>query len=124
MSSVTASLSLSVIPQPQKVKHIQMTASAAQTACTTKKEAESQYKVTIKQATTVYAREREKTDGKLAHHVVNLIAKEFKVNFSARTIQRKVKNGDIGTSPVQRGPKGGIPENHYRNLLMAFESFI
>ncbi len=101
-----------------------MTASAAQTARTAKKEAESQYKVAIKQATTVYAREKEKTDGKLAQHVVNLIAKEFKVNLSARTIQRKVKNGEIGTTPVQCSPQGGIPENHYRNLLMAFESFV
>ena len=67
---------------------------------------------------------KKKTDGKLVQYVVNLIQKEFRVNLYARTIQRKVKNGEIGTSPVQRGPKGGIPENHYRNLLMAFESFI
>jgi hypothetical protein len=99
------------------VKRIQMAASAAQTAHTAKKEAESQYKVAIKQATTVYARDKEKTDGKLAQHVVNLIAKEFKVNLSARTIQMKVKNGEISTSPVRRGPKGGIPEYHYTGIF-------
>jgi hypothetical protein len=101
-----------------------MTASVAQTARTARKEAESKYKVAIKQATTVYARENKKTDGKLAQHVVNLIAKEFRINLSARTIQSKVKNGETGTSPVQRGPKEGIPESYYRNLLMAVESFI
>ena len=56
--------------------------------------------------------------------MVYLIAKEFKVNLNARTIQRKAKTGDIGTSPVQHGPKGSIPELlHYKNLGMAFESY-
>jgi hypothetical protein len=95
---VTASLS--VISQPQKVTCIPMTASAAQTARTARKEAESNYKVAIKRATTIYTREKEKTHGNVAQHVVNLITKEFKVNLSARTIQRKVMNGEIGTSPV------------------------
>jgi hypothetical protein len=35
-----------------------------------------------------------------------------------------VKDGKIGSSPMQRGPKGRIPEIHYKNLLMAFESFV
>ena len=68
--------------------------------------------------------EKEKTDGKLVQYVVDLIQKKFRVNLSAITIQRRVKNGEIGTSPVWRGPKGSIPEIHYRNLLMEFESFV
>jgi hypothetical protein len=39
-------------------------------------------------------------------------------------IQKKVKEGEIGCSPLRRGPKGNIPELHYKNLCTAFESFV
>ena len=123
LSSVTASAE-SVTAPPQNVNRVRMTASAAQTMRAAKKMASESHKIAMKHATTVYAREKEKTDGKSAQYVVDLIQKEFKVNLSARTIQRKVKNGEIGTSPVRHGPKGSIPEFHYKNLLMAFESFV
>jgi hypothetical protein len=37
---------------------------------------------------------------------------------------KKVKEGEIGCSPLRRGPKGNIPELHYKNLCTAFESFV
>jgi hypothetical protein len=41
-----------------------------------------------------------------------------------RTIQKKVKEDEIGCSPLRRGPKGNIPELHFKNLCTAFESFV
>ncbi len=35
-----------------------------------------------------------------------------------------MNNGNIGTSPIRRDPKRNIPERHYRNLLVTFESFV
>jgi hypothetical protein len=123
LSSVTNSMSIT--SPPKKVKSIRKTASAAQTARAARIEKANQYKIAFKQATNVYAREKEKEKGGMsAQSVVELIAKEFKVNLSARTIQRKVKTGDIGTSPVQCGPKGSILELHYKNIVMAFESHV
>ena len=78
LSSVTVSAE-SVTAPPQKVKHVRMTASAAQTVRPAKKVAADTHKIAIKHATTVYAREKEKTDGKSAQYVVDLIKKEFKV---------------------------------------------
>ncbi len=41
-----------------------------------------------------------------------------------RTIQKKVKEGKIGCSPLRRGPKGNIPELHCKNLCAEYESFV
>jgi len=38
--------------------------------------------------------------------------------------QKKVKAGKIGCSPLRCGPKGNIPELHYKNLCAAYESFV
>jgi hypothetical protein len=59
-----------------------------------------------------------------ASSVSKMIKKEFNVHITPRTIQRKVKNGNIGTLPIRRGLKGNIPKRHYRNLLVAFKSFV
>jgi hypothetical protein len=56
--------------------------------------------------------------------VMELINNQFNQIITAQTIQQNVKDGRIGSSPMQPGPKGGIPEIHYKNLLMAFESFV
>jgi hypothetical protein len=123
LSSVTASAE-DVTAPPPKVNHVRMTASAAQSVRAAKKMAADTHKIAMKHATTVYAREKDKTDSKSAQYVVDLIEKEFKVSLSARTIQRNAKNGEIGTSSVCRGPKGSIPGMHNKNLLMAFELFV
>ena len=79
----------------------------------------------FKHATVVYATEKAKgKDGMSARSTAELVSKLFKVSISARSIQKKVKEGNIGTSPLRRGPKGNIPELHFRNLCIAFESFI
>ena len=94
-----------------------MTVSTAQTACTVRKEKANQYKMAFKHAINVCVREKEKEKGRMsAQPVAEFIAKEFNVNLSARTIQRKVESGEIFTSPVRCGPKGSITELHYRNI--------
>jgi hypothetical protein len=52
------------------------------------------------------------------------VKEAFQVDLCPRTIQKKVASGDIGISPVRKGPKGIIDELHYKNLCMAAESYV
>ena len=65
LSSVTASAK-DVTAPPPKVNRVRMTASAAQSVRAAKKMAADTHKIAMKHATTVYAREKDKTDGKPA----------------------------------------------------------
>jgi hypothetical protein len=78
----------------------------------------------FKRATIMYSRQREKPDGMSAREVVNLIERDSGIKLSERSIQQKVRDGNIGTSPLRRGPKGFIPDRHYQNLCIAYESFV
>ena len=83
------------------------------------------YKHTFKRATITYAREKEKGKGGLsAKEVCRLIKEVFNVNLCPRTIQKKVKSGDIGLSPLRSGPKGMMDELHFKNLCIAAESYV
>ena len=59
-----------------------------------------------------------------AQDVSDLIKTEFDEIITSQTIPQNVKNGQVVTSLVQRGPKGSIQEIHYKNLLMAYETFV
>jgi hypothetical protein len=60
------------------------------------------YSTAFKHATVVYATEKAKgKDGMSARSTVELISKQFKVSISAQSIQQKVKEGNIGTSPLR-----------------------
>ena len=59
-----------------------------------------------------------------ARAVVDTIEKDTGVRLCVRTNQKKVSAGNIGTSPLQRGPKGCIPDLHYLSLCLAYESFV
>ena len=111
-------------PPQTKVKRVRMTAHGAQTVRQARNEKLSNYKIAFKHATTVYSREKEKKGGMSAQDVSDVIKNQFKESITARTIQQNVKNGQVGSSLVRRGPKGSIPEIHYKNFLMAFKSFI
>jgi hypothetical protein len=67
----------------------------------------------------MYAREQEKDDGMSAQAAVDTIEKDTGVRLCVRTIQKKVRAGNIGTSPLQQGPKGHIPDFHYHSLCLA-----
>jgi hypothetical protein len=56
-------------------------------------------------------------DGLLAKGVCTLIKKAFKVDLCPRTIQKKVKSGDTGISPLRRGPKGMMDKLHLKKSL-------
>jgi hypothetical protein len=71
----------------------------------------------------VYVREKGKDDGMPARIVADLISNDCGISLCPRTIQKKVKAGNIRYSPLRRGPKGNIPEPHYKNLCAAYESF-
>ena len=83
-----------------KVKRVRVTAHGAQTVCQARNEKLSNYKIAFKHATAVYSREKENKGGLLAQDVSDLIKNQFKESISARTIQRNVKNGQVGSSPV------------------------
>ena len=51
-----------------------------------------------------------------------LIENDTGVKVSGRTIQDEVKNRNVGTSPLRRGPEGHIPDHSYRDLCLAYES--
>jgi len=45
-----------------------------------------------------------------------LIRNDCGISLCPRTIQKKVKAGKTGCWPLRSGPKGNIPELHYKNL--------
>jgi hypothetical protein len=55
----------------------------------------------FKRATIMYARQREKPDGMSAREVVNLVERDLGIKLSQCSIQKKVKDGNIGTSPLR-----------------------
>jgi hypothetical protein len=56
--------------------------------------------------------------------VTELIKNEFKVELCTRSVRKYMKKGCIGVLPQRRGPKGKIDKCHYKNLCLAFDSFV
>ena len=70
----------------------------------------------------MYDRERKKTKGGMsARAVAELIEEDSGVKISVRSIQKQVKEGNTGVSPLRRGPKGNIPDRSYQDLCLAYE---
>ena len=61
----------------KEVKHIRMTAYAAQTAWLTQNKKQAKYKIAFKYATMVYSREKEKTGGMSTRDVSAFIIFQF-----------------------------------------------
>ena len=106
-----------------EIKRIRMPTRMAQIQRASNQQQKLKINSAFKRATTMYNRERQKDDGLSARAVVECIEKDTGVKISIRTIQKKIKAGDVGTSPLRRGPKGNIPDHLYRNLCIAYESF-
>ena len=134
-SSVTVSLSDIFVPGEEKddpndsilvgpPKRVQMTGSQQQVVLNKRKKKQNVYNRAFKRATIFYVKEKSKKGGKLARQVSEMAKREFSVDISARTIQDAVYKDHIGVSPLQRGPRGAIPDVHYKNLCIAFESFL
>ena len=112
-------------PAAVPVKKPRATVTATQLRQAEAAQKKKEHNAAFKRATIMYDLERKKGDGGMsARAVVELIRLDTHVQLCARTIQKKVKEGEIGVSPIRRGPKGNIPERHYTNLCMAFKSFV
>jgi hypothetical protein len=107
-----------------KAPCIRMSVKSAQLHCVIAVKEKRQYNQAFKCATVIYDCERKKPDRMSAQTVVNLIKNEFGVQLSKQTIQQKVKDCNVGTSPLRQGPKGNIPKHHYHNLCMAYKLFL
>jgi hypothetical protein len=131
LSSVTVSLSDVIVPGEDDdpslhgpPKRVRLTACQKQNVLNERKKKERVYNRAFKRATICYAREKGKKGGKSAREVCEMARREFSVDLSPRTIQDAVSKGRIGVSPLRRGPRGSIPDVHYKNLCIAFESFL
>ena len=128
ISSITMSAdSVITCCAPAKKANVhRSTATAMQLCHVAALEKKNKYKTAFKCATVVfvYAREKGKGDGMSARTVAELIRNDCGISLCPQTIQKKVKEGNIGCSPLRHGPKGNIPELHYNNLCVAFESFV
>jgi hypothetical protein len=65
-----------------------------------------EYNIAFKRGTVVYAREKGKDAGMSARTVADLIRNDCGISLCPQTVQKKVKEGKIGCSPLRRGPKG------------------
>jgi hypothetical protein len=110
-------------PMP-KIQRIRLPVKAAQVRRAEAAKKKRELHTAFKRATIIYDRERQKPDGMSAQSVVDLIKNETGVELSRRTIQQKVNDGNVGTSPLRRGPKVYIPKRQHRNLCIAYKSFV
>ena len=125
ISGVTGQSSLVSNSTTPKVKRIRSTSSAAQMKRAAVNQTQRTINEAFKRATRMYDRERQnKKGGMSARAVAELVEKDCGVKISARTIQQKVKEGNVGVSPLRRGPKGNIPDRSYQNLCLAYESYV
>jgi hypothetical protein len=122
LSSVTSASG--TLSDGDKAKRVQMTRSAAQSIRMARQQEKKKYNHAFKQATIVFAREQQKKGGLLARGVTKLVKNEYNVDVCPRTVQIYVKKSNIGVLPQRRGPKGKINDHHYKNLCLAFESFV
>ena len=124
LSSVTFSASEPSAPAAVVVKKPPATVTAAQLRQAEAVSKKKEHNAAFRCATIMYDCERKKVDGLSARAVVELIRLDTHVQLCARTIQKKVKEGEFGVSPLRRGPKGSIPDCHFTNLCMAVKSFV
>ncbi len=111
-------------------KEIRFTAKQAQQNRVNNKKIKDKKKEALKEATRMYAAERSnnptenKGKGKGAVKIAEEVNKKYNTTLSGRTIMRYVANGMIGVSPLKMGPDGGVPEEHFKLLLLAVETYI
>ena len=107
-----------IIPKPRS------TSTAKQLIRHAKMKAKKKYDKVFKKATLLYQAEKEKSTGLLASMVSDMMFEKYYIKISKRKIQRYVKKNIVGVSPVRRGPQGNVKPVVYKNLCMAFESYL
>ncbi len=116
-------------PLIPKMKQICKTSKQAQQNRTNKLEYKKQHSKAHKQATSWYADEvkRKKSgelDAKSAQAVCKKVNKKFGTNIHPRTVQKYVKEGCTGKSPMKQGTPSVIPDFIYSSLCEAFKSHV
>ncbi len=107
ISSVTMSADGGITSAPaKKAMCVCSTATATHMRHKAAFEKKKKYNTAIKCVTIVYAREKGKDDGMSARTVTDLIRNDCGIDLCPQTIQKKVKEGEIGCSPLRCGPKG------------------
>ena len=96
-------------PLPKGAKKIRRTAIQSQQGKVNKKIVERIHKVAHKKATKWFEEERVKEDGVSAQQIADSVNSEFDVALNARTIQRYVKDGRAGESPLKSTSSDPIP---------------
>ena len=76
-----------------------------------------------KRATTILDEERKKPKGRSVQIVCDQIEGKYGVKLSCHTINRYVKDGNIGSSPLINGSPGTIPEFVFKTLCTAMERY-
>ena len=111
-------------PAP-KAKKKRKSIAAAQDARVAKKAADEHKKKAHKRATTLFAAEQKKAGrGLSAKAVQQIVLNDYEVCPTIRTIQRYVKLGLAGQSPMKMGPEGKVQRFVFATLSDAFSSMI
>ena len=110
MSSVTMSEENDdIMPPPalaKKTTTTRATATAAQLHHVARMMKKKDYNIIVKRVSIMYVREKGKGKSCMsAKRIADLIRYECAVKLCPRTIQKKVNEGDIGCSPLRRGPE-------------------
>jgi len=122
--STSSSLSKKHAPPPKK-KQQRMSSKAKQQKLHDDKAARDYATTAHKEATTLYAAEKDIVGGKSAAEIEEQIKQKYHgVGPSTRIIQKYVKQGLIGTSPLRRGAKGDIEEYIFKTLCTALDSLV
>ena len=72
-----------------------------------------------KRATTILSEERNKPKGSSAKNVCDKIEGKYRVKLSRHTLNRYVKDGNIGSSPLRNGSPCTIPAFLFKTLCTA-----
>jgi hypothetical protein len=82
-------------------------------------------KQAFKRATSWYARELKKPNGKSSYEIARLVQGEYDgVGPHAASIWRYVNANLVGMSPLKLGVKGDVPAWAFKSLCVAFKSYI
>ena len=75
-------------------------------------------------AAAILSEERNNPKGSSAQNVCDQIEGEYGVKLARHTLNRYVKDGYIGSSPLRNGSPGTIPEFVFKTLCTAMESYM
>jgi hypothetical protein len=128
-STVVVNVDLGALPSPEK--KTRRTSHQVQVERENKKKRASVNDLATSRATTLLSEERKKPKSEqrsakmICDHVENKFkARKTKITLSTNTINRYVREGDIGVGAKRRGYEGILSKEAFHYLVLAFESYI